>query len=48
MDRIRKRLLWIGVAIFGTLGAGTLGFVVIDDFPLFDAFYMTGTGKFIR
>jgi len=43
MDRIRKRLLWIGTAIAATLAFGTLGFVIIDDFPWFDAFYMTLT-----
>lgn len=43
MDRIRKRLLWIVSAIAVTLATGTLGFVIIDDFPWFDAFYMTLT-----
>jgi voltage-gated potassium channel len=43
MDRIRKRLLWVVSAIAATLAIGTLGFVVIDGFPWFDAFYMTLT-----
>jgi voltage-gated potassium channel len=41
MDRIRRRLLWVGSAIAATLAIGTLGFVFIEDYPWFDAFYMT-------
>ncbi len=43
MDQIRRRLVAIAVAIVLTLGGGTLGFVLIDHYPVFDAFYMTLT-----
>src|SRR5690348_4907487 len=41
MDRIRKRLILVGLAMVATLLIGTIGFVLIDDYPPFDAFYMT-------
>ena len=41
MERIRKRLILVALAMAATLLIGTLGFVLIDDYPPFDAFYMT-------
>jgi voltage-gated potassium channel len=41
MNRLARRLVLILVAIVLTLSIGTIGFVVIDNFPPFDAFYMT-------
>ncbi len=41
MERIRKRLILVALALTATLLIGTLGFVLIDDYPPFDAFYMT-------
>jgi len=41
MQRVYGRLAIIGVAIAATLLIGTLGFVLIDHFPVFDAFYMS-------
>jgi len=41
MRFIRRRLIIIGVAILATLAAGTAGFMLIDGYPAFDAFYMT-------
>src|SRR5215469_14690823 len=43
MDQLRRRLALIAIAMAMTLGAGTLGFVWIEHFPVFDAFYMTLT-----
>jgi len=43
MNRLARRLLCILVAIAATLAIGTVGFTVIDDYPPFDAFYMTLT-----
>ena len=43
MQRVYGRLAIIGVAIAATLLIGTLGFVLIDHFPVFDAFYMSLT-----
>ena len=43
MFRFRRRLLFIVVALLLVLAAGTLGFVLIDHYPPFDAFYMTLT-----
>lgn len=40
MDHLRSRLAIIGTAILLTLAFGTAGFVLIEDYPLFDAFYM--------
>src|SRR5450759_1001706 len=41
MEHIRKRLAFIAAAIAVTLLIGTVGFVAIEDYPPFDAFYMT-------
>ena len=41
MLRFRKRLLLIAIAVLLILAGGTLGFVLIDQYPVFDAFYMT-------
>src|SRR5580658_2094165 len=43
MDQLRRRLAVIALAMVVTLGGGTLGFVLIDHYPVFDAFYMTLT-----
>ncbi len=41
MPHLRRRLILITIAIVATLAFGTIGFVVIEHYPLFDAFYMT-------
>jgi voltage-gated potassium channel len=41
MDQTRRRLLWIASAMLGTLVVGTAGFVWIEHYTVFDAFYMT-------
>ncbi|MGA3097353.1 MAG: potassium channel protein [Bryobacteraceae bacterium] len=41
MDRLKRRLLFITLAIVVTLAIGTVGFTLIDGYPPFDAFYMT-------
>jgi voltage-gated potassium channel len=41
MERIRKRLILIVAALLITVTGGTLGFVLVDHYPAFDAFYMT-------
>ena len=43
MLRFRKRLLFISIAILLILAGGTAGFVLIDHYSPFDAFYMTLT-----
>jgi len=43
INRLTRRLLFILLAIVGTLLVGTLGFTIIDGYPPFDAFYMTLT-----
>jgi voltage-gated potassium channel len=43
MTRQSRRFLFILVAIVFTLAVGTAGFVLIDHYPPFDAFYMTLT-----
>lgn len=43
MEQLRRRLALVALAIAVTLGIGTLGFVLIDHYPVFDAFYMTLT-----
>ena len=43
MDHLRRRLALIALAVALTLGGGTLGFVLIEHYPVFDAFYMTLT-----
>jgi voltage-gated potassium channel len=41
MNRLARRFLILGAALLLTLATGTIGFVLIDHYPLFDAFYMT-------
>lgn len=41
MNRITRRLLGIVLVVTAALAAGTVGFSVIEGYPLFDAFYMT-------
>jgi voltage-gated potassium channel len=41
MERFRRRLLFIAGALVLTLSGGTLGFILIEHYPPFDAFYMT-------
>jgi voltage-gated potassium channel len=41
MTRFPRGLIYIGLAILLTLLIGTTGFVLIEGYPLFDAFYMT-------
>jgi len=43
MSRAARRFLFVSLAIVATLLIGTVGFTVISDYPLFDAFYMTLT-----
>jgi voltage-gated potassium channel len=43
MDHLPRRLALIVLAVLFTLGFGTVGFVVIEHYPAFDAFYMTLT-----
>jgi voltage-gated potassium channel len=43
MNRSSRRLLLIPLAIVTTLLIGTVGFTVIEGYPVFDAFYMTLT-----
>jgi voltage-gated potassium channel len=43
MDQLRRRLALIAIAVAMTLCGGTLGFVWIEHYPVFDAFYMTLT-----
>src|SRR3954465_13424683 len=40
---MRRRLLLIPLAIATTLAMGTIGFTIIEHYPVFDAFYMTLT-----
>jgi len=41
MGRFRNRLILIAAALFVTVAGGTLGFIFIEHYPPFDAFYMT-------
>jgi voltage-gated potassium channel len=41
MDRLRNRLLLIAISLVLIIAGGTIGFIVIDNYPPFDAFYMT-------
>ena len=43
MDHLPRRLGFILAAIALTLAGGTAGFVLIEHYPVFDAFYMTLT-----
>jgi voltage-gated potassium channel len=41
MRRFRNRLILIAIALVAILTGGTLGFILIEGYPPFDAFYMT-------
>jgi len=41
MHRLRNRLLLIAISLLLIIVAGTAGFIFIDNYPPFDAFYMT-------
>jgi voltage-gated potassium channel len=41
MNRLIRRFLVLGAALVLTTAAGTIGFILIDHYPPFDAFYMT-------
>jgi voltage-gated potassium channel len=41
MKLLLRRLAWVAGLIALVLATGTTGFCVIDNYPLFDAFYMT-------
>ena len=43
MEHLPRRLAVIALAILFTLALGTVGFVAIEGYPVFDAFYMTLT-----
>jgi voltage-gated potassium channel len=43
MSRLTRRLLIIVLALISTLAIGTVGFTVIEHYPVFDAFYMSLT-----
>ena len=43
MDRLQARLLFIAAAIVVVMAGGTLGFMLIEHYSLFDAFYFTLT-----
>src|SRR5437868_6170121 len=43
MKHLSRRLSLIALAMGLTLAGGTLGFVLIEHYPVFDAFYMTLT-----
>src|SRR5579872_16762 len=43
MDHLPRRLAYIALAMALTLAGGTAGFVWIENYPVFDAFYMTLT-----
>ena len=40
MRPLLLRMLYVGLGVVVTLGIGTAGFAIVDDYPLFDAFYM--------
>jgi voltage-gated potassium channel len=43
MNRLKRRLLWLGIAIAVALATGTIGFTLLEGYDPFDAFYMTLT-----
>src|SRR5215468_7644015 len=43
MHRLARRFIILGVALAATLITGTVGYTLIDHYPVFDAFYMTLT-----
>ena len=43
MGHLRRRLILIAIALALVLSGGTIGFMLIEHYPVFDAFYMTLT-----
>jgi voltage-gated potassium channel len=43
MGHVRRRLAIVAIGVLFTLVGGTAGFVFIENYPVFDAFYMTLT-----
>jgi hypothetical protein len=43
MGHLRRRLILIVIALVLVLSGGTIGFMLIEHYPVFDAFYMTLT-----
>ena len=43
MGHLRRRLIVIAIALALVLSGGTIGFMLIERYPVFDAFYMTLT-----
>src|SRR4029077_10609099 len=43
MGHLRRRLILIAIALVLVLSGGTIGFMLIEHYPVFDAFYMTLT-----
>jgi len=43
MGHLRRRLVLIAIALVSVLTGGTIGFMWIEHYPVFDAFYMTLT-----
>ncbi|MEO8049731.1 MAG: potassium channel protein [Acidobacteriota bacterium] len=43
MEHVPRRLATIALALLFTLAFGTAGFVIVEGYPVFDAFYMTLT-----
>src|SRR5579883_3460204 len=41
MSRAARRFLFLILAVLATLSIGTVGFVLVEHYPPFDAFYMT-------
>lgn len=41
MNRLQRRLIQFGLAFGALLATGTIGFILIENYPPFDAFYMT-------
>src|SRR5262245_1819417 len=41
MPQFLQRLLLIAVLLFAVIGIGTLGFVLVEGWSVFDSFYMT-------
>jgi voltage-gated potassium channel len=41
MNRFARRLFFIALSLAATLLIGTVGFILIEHYPAFDAFYMT-------
>ena len=43
---VPRRIYYAAAAVVATMAFGTIGFVVVDDYPWFDALYMTVTTVF--